>query len=182
MNALFVWAEILTTRIFVLVWTLLVLSNCHQGTSKSSEQPLPGQEIRIGSAIECRTNDESIGPPSYAAGVGTAIEGPVLRNKADLASLRQIRRTLNSPTLRYAYVSGEFIVYNAKDGPCGAGAPYDVINGRCSEGYAPLDRPNSTISAGQCFEKHPRPRSDPQPRRTSSTKVIWSFCERRRPT
>ena len=60
-----------------------------------------------------------------------------------------------SATLRFAYVGGEFIVYDAFNGPCSREIPYRVINGQCNETYSPLDRPNHTVAGGGCFERNP---------------------------
>lgn len=76
---------------------------------------------------------------------------------ANLNMLRKIMRYVHPSTLRFAYVSGEFIVYDASEGPCSQSHPYAVLNAKlCNEGYAPTDRPNDTIGLGDCFGP-PRP-------------------------
>lgn len=86
------------------------------------------QEIVQGYAVACRA-DGITGPFSYLArDLGkTGVPRP---KNSDLQDLRRIKRRFPSATLRFAYIHGKFIVYNASFGPCETAAPgYRVLNG-----------------------------------------------------
>lgn len=137
---------------------------CHGVTRPQSGSATPDVALPVGAGVSCR--DGTLGPPSYRASDLGKPGVPKVTGK-NLVTLEKLERTASSPTLRFAYVDGEFIIYDAFNGPCSRIVPYSVMNGACSEEYAPVDRPNHTFSAGECFEKHPRPWShSPRPRNT----------------
>jgi hypothetical protein len=113
------------------------------------------KERSVGSARSCVVNGE-VGPPSYS--VYDIGKPGVPRPKTnDLHDLHEILKYVHPTTLRFAYLSGEFVVFDAyPDGLCSGGVPFDVLNGACSDVYAITDRPFSTVSAGECFSA-PRP-------------------------
>lgn len=60
--------------------------------------------------------------------------------------VRTITHYVHSPTLRLAWLAhGEFVVFDATDGPCADFAPgYPVLNGVCNDYYQPGENPYST--------------------------------------
>ncbi len=77
---------------------------------------------------------------------------------SDQAVLRNIMRYIHSPTMSFAYVGGKFIVYDATNGRCDGPPDYWVLNSPwCADGYAPTDRPNSTVPMGTCDKSMHRP-------------------------
>jgi hypothetical protein len=90
-------------------------------------------------------------------------------------TVRQIQRYVHAKTLRFAFVgrfSQEFIVFNAKLGPCldTAGA-YTLLNGECGDFYEPGEDPWYThaLPGGICGPSRPWIPGDP------GTKVDPSF-------
>jgi hypothetical protein len=70
---------------------------------------------------------------------------------SEASKVRRIQRYVNSSTLRIAWVGGEFIVFDAKDGPCETWAQgYSVLNGACNEFYEPGDNPYNTHAGSGC--------------------------------
>ena len=70
--------------------------------------------------------------------------------------LAKIRRYLHSKTLRFAFVGGSMIVFDARYGPCWDVAPgYKVLNGACNEYYEPGEEPASTFGIPGCYETPP---------------------------
>lgn len=68
-------------------------------------------------------------------------------NVKDIRMLRAIRKYIHASTLRFAYVGGEFIVFDAAQGPCAPFAPgYTVLNGAYNEMYSPTDDFKSTTA------------------------------------
>ena len=116
-------------------------------------------EVMVGSGIACRLSSSAVGPTSYAAqDVGKP--GLPKVSPKDLATLKRIIRTAGDPTLRFAYVMGEFIVYDAFNGPCAGMVRYRVINGACNEFYEPYDIAYNTSSAmgPGCLNPTPQPK------------------------
>jgi hypothetical protein len=118
------------------------------------------RERRVGLGTICAVlnpgKDLRTTPPSYlAADIGKA--GVPTPKARDLRMVRRIQRYVHSKTLRFAYAAGEFIVYDATDGPCTGSAPgYFVLNGACNESYMPSSESDSTIAVPGCLEA-PRP-------------------------
>ena len=112
-------------------------------------------QIHTKAGITCNV-DGILGPSSYSVRDLGQIGIPKM-NTQDIQVLRQIRRYFDPPTLRFAYVGDRFTVFNAKFGPCWSGAPgYFVLNGKCNEVYAVVDRFESTSSVTDCWNA-PRP-------------------------
>jgi hypothetical protein len=66
-------------------------------------------------------------------------------------------RYVHPSTLRFAFIGGEFIVFDAAQGPCAPYAPgYSVLNGACNEMYSPTDNFKSTAGVPGCAMA-PRP-------------------------
>ena len=109
--------------------------------------PTPNGEEAHG--VRCSTAGE-LGPPSYLVrDIGKA-DIPALNGRQKRIAQSFLKK--HSPkTLRFAFVSREFIVYDAVNGPCSMAVPYAVVNGDCSEMYAPIDRPFHTVGGGQCY-------------------------------
>lgn len=110
-------------------------------------------EVRVGAGIACYVNG-SIGPPSYNARDLGKAHVPVL-SSPELKMLRRIMIYVHPTTLRFAHVAGEFIVFDALDGPC-SGSNYFVLNGDCNEFYSPTDDFSGTRAGTGCWNP-PRP-------------------------
>ncbi len=109
------------------------LGNVPPGTVANSETP--PQSYRVA----------DIGKP----GVPKLTEGQA-------ALVGRVVRSVKSDTLRIAWVDdtaerSKFIIFDALDGPCGTGRPYDVLNGACNEEYEPGENPYHTFPAPDCF-------------------------------
>jgi hypothetical protein len=78
---------------------------------------------------------------------------PALK-RSEASMVRRIVRYVHSNTLRIAWVSDprEFIVFDAKDGPCETWAPgYVVLNAdSCNEYYEPGENPYETHAGPGC--------------------------------
>ncbi len=104
-------------------------------------------------------------PQSYAVADIGKPGFPVL-GPSEAKMVHSIQRYVHSKTLRLAWlgsrepgVKGEFIVFDATDGPCSAGAyGYLVLNGDCNEYYEPGESPYGTHPGpGGCAETEHRP-------------------------
>ena len=118
------------------------------------------RERRVGLGTICAVlnpgKDLRTTPPSYrAADIGKA--GVPTPHTRDLRMLRRIQRYVHSKTLRFTDLAGEFLVYDAKDGPCIGSAPgYFVLNGACNEYYMPSSERDYTVAVPGCLDA-PRP-------------------------
>lgn len=113
-------------------------------------------EVRVGRGIACWV-DGTIGTASYAAGDSGSSGTPKL-DRSDAGMLRKITRYVRSRFLRFAYVGGEFVVFDATDGPC-SGGEYYVLNA-WGENYSPTDNLGYTTPIGLSegtFKSSPRP-------------------------
>lgn len=92
--------------------------------------------VAAGAGKACNVNG-NIGPPSYLA---NSIGRPGIPhlNETQRAQILEIMKYVHSSTLRFAFVGGEFVVYDAKGGPC-IGSPYSVMNFGCNEFYSTTD-------------------------------------------
>ena len=112
-------------------------------------------ELPRGKAI-FRNRDYDVGPATYLVReIGAA--GVPRPSRRELRTIAAIRGYVKSPVLRFAYIGGRFIVYDAVAGPCVASAPgYWVLNGGCNEFYSPTDNFKSTHGVDECWGP-PRP-------------------------
>lgn len=78
-------------------------------------------------------------------------------SKTNLIMLHQMMEYVHPSTLRFAYVGGRFIVFDARSGAC-SGTQYAVLNAKwCNEIYVPADADNKIFAGpGGCFTQ-PRP-------------------------
>lgn len=136
------------------------LAACAGAKSDSSAQSGTSGERTVvtrhdGPGTSCVVDGAS-GPPSYLVrDIGKA-NVPKLTT-AQLDMLRRIRVYVHPSTLRFAFVGGEFIVFDASQGPCKPNAPgYSVLNGGCNEMYSPTDNFDSTRAVPGCWNA-PRP-------------------------
>ena len=113
-------------------------------------------EIAAGAGIACSV-DGDVGPPSYL--VRDLGKPGVPRIPAhDVAIVRRIAKYLDSKDLRFAYPGGQFIVYNAINGPCEPHAPgYPVLNLQCNMMYSPTDNFDGPRAVPQCSPTMKRP-------------------------
>jgi hypothetical protein len=119
-----------------------------------------GPPIPVGAGITCRPRSAPGAPRntlptpvSYRASDLGKRGVPVL-DKRSGAELRRIEHEHRSRTLRFAYLflpgkraatRGEFIIFDAVDGPCAA-ALYRVLNGRDNEFYNPSENPWNPVA------------------------------------
>jgi hypothetical protein len=107
------------------------LGNVPPGTTPSTKPPPQSYLVK------------DIGKPGF----------PALK-PSEASMIRRIVRYVHSGTLRIAWVSDgrEFIVFDAKDGPCEVWAPgYGVLNGDpCNEYYEPGENPYGTHAGTEC--------------------------------
>lgn len=139
-------------RTFVAVLLILALIACNRDGAASGQhfivQPtLRGSrqigEVAVGRGIACWVNG-TVGTASYSvADIGKSGVPALTRDERTVAA--KIRHYMRSPLLRFAFVGGEFIVFDAVQGPCG-GSVYDVLNGHCEE-YSPTDNLGYTTAA-----------------------------------
>jgi hypothetical protein len=100
--------------------------------------------------------DGASGPPSFRVRDAGTTGVPKL-TAAQRDMLRRIRVYVHPSTLRFAFVGGEFIVFDASRGPCEPNAPgYSVLNGGCNEMYSPTDNFDATRAVPGCWNA-PRP-------------------------
>ena len=113
------------------------LTACARSSSNTSNAVLlaPQTETK-GSSIVCHLNGQASVPSFAVAGIG----GPgVPRLSVHDASLaRAIMRYVDTPTLRFAIVGKQFVVFDAVAGPCSPQAPgYFDLAGGCNDYYTP---------------------------------------------
>ena len=105
-------------------------------------------------------------PESYPADAAGKPGVPTLTSD-ELETLHRIRHFVRSKALRFAWVGGspgEFIIFDAYDGPCETWAPgYAVLNGDCNELYEPGENPYYTHAGTGCYGTPP-PWTTPEPR------------------
>lgn len=110
-------------------------------------------EVRLGLGDACYVNGK-IGPASYdVRDLGKG--GTPAVKTADVRMLHRIMVYVHPKTLRFAYIAGEFIVFDATNGPC-SGMNYFVLNGDCNEFYSPTDDFDGTRPGTGCWNP-PRP-------------------------
>lgn len=140
-----------------LILCALLLAACvPRSTATASSQPSAktSSVLLSGLGTSCQNNG-LISPPSYSVRDIGKPSVPSL-SKSDVVMLHKIERYVHSPTLRFAYASGKFIIFDAKFGPC-SGTPYSVLNASwCNMLYVPYDANGKEFSGGACFA-HPRP-------------------------
>ncbi len=107
-------------------------------------------EIKDNRSVVCDVNGEK-GPPSFrVSDIGGNGVPKLLPKEVNIA--RHIEHYLKSPTLRFSHVGGEFVVFDATDGPCYGGIPgYAVLNGSCNEIYEVVAKFSSTGAFIGCY-------------------------------
>jgi hypothetical protein len=118
------------------------------------------QEVQISPyGIGCRTYQapNDVGPPSYSVADIGKPEVPALTTE-QIALVRRIQHSIASNTLRFAFVSQwGFIVFDAVQGPCSAGAPgYEILNSNRNLYYEPGEAPGF-VHAGASTVPQPSP-------------------------
>jgi hypothetical protein len=110
-----------------------------------------------------RNLDPEPPPESYAVNDISEPGFPRL-TPSEATLVRRIRRYVQSPTLRIAWLPPhgyrkrpEFVVFDAVDGPCSKTVAYGVLNGWCNEMYQPSLDPYSTWAAPECGNGTPPP-------------------------
>lgn len=149
-------------------WSIATISACASRSSHPAETDVsPGllptdavrktgpdtAEIVRGNSVLCQ-RDSDIGPPSYrVADLGKP--GVPIPPKPDRTTIQAIRVYVKAATLRFSYVGGKLVVFDADRGPCES-PPYWVLNGDCNEFYSTSDAFNHTHAADGCYGP-PRP-------------------------
>jgi hypothetical protein len=130
------------------------------GCAKNAATSVSGQRDIVvqqqGRAASCVV-DGMKGPPSYLVrDAGKSVVPPLTASQRTM--LRKIMAYVHPSTLRFAFVGGEFIVFDAQNGPCETGAPgYSVLNSvSCNEMYSPTDNFDHTRAVPECWNA-PRP-------------------------
>jgi hypothetical protein len=96
-----------------------------------------------------------VGPPSYSVRDIGKHRIPKVP-KRDLRMLHQLMRYVHPSTLRFAYLSSGFSVFDATNGPCSA-TPYQILNASsCNAIYVPFDA-NGEVGAATGCNAQPRP-------------------------
>jgi hypothetical protein len=122
---------------------------------------------RYGIACPAATSDRNLDPAplpeSYAVNEISKPGFPGL-TPSEATTVRRIRRYVQSPTLRIAWLpphgyrkKAEFVVFDAVDGPCSKTLAYGVLNGWCNEMYQPSFDAYSTWAAPDCLKATPPP-------------------------
>jgi hypothetical protein len=150
----------------VLPWAL-VLAGC-SASDPTRASPAPSvttvfstanrtvEQQTIGRATRCIVNGE-LGPPSFL--VSDLGKAGVPRLKTGQAAMaRSIAQYVRSRRLRFlVFKNGEFIVFDALDGPCEPDAPgYPVLNEGCNAAYSPTDNFDHAGAYANCYPS-PRP-------------------------
>ena len=123
------------------------------------------RQVKITDGIQCTPYGEThaAGPRSFSIGsIGKAGVPPL--NLVELAIVRTIERFVRSKTLRFVFVPWpephrkltrpglEFVVFDARGGPCADFAPgYEVLKGVCNEYYEPGENPFRTHAMSGCL-------------------------------
>jgi hypothetical protein len=114
--------------------------------------------LHVGRATRCVEfgNPKYLTPPSYlVSDLGRRGVPPV--GTKGRAIVAKIRHYVHSSSLRFAYFSHSFIVFDAVGGPGTDDAPgYFVLNGKWNEYDEPGENPYMTIATPECLEP-PRP-------------------------
>lgn len=158
----------MTFRIALAVAVLLICELSCTGRGAVAQARIPSQRpslgdgtwpgVKVGHGIACYVHGssgyEQLGPPSYRVRDLGGPGVPQLSRK-DVAMLHRITRYFAPPTLRFAFIGHELIVFNASVGPCYPGN-YMVLNGSCNEAYSPTDNLDHTGATPGC-PAAPRP-------------------------
>ena len=142
-----------------------IVSGCHYSKVQGTAEPTDAghgygrviREVAVGPGTACYV-DGVTGPPSFLVRDLGKRGVPQVTTDA-LRMARKIAMYVRAKkTLRFAYVGGEFIVFNAVDGACEPNAPgYSVLNGKCNEMYSPTDNFDHTRAVPDCNGNLPRP-------------------------
>ncbi len=101
------------------------------------------------------------GPRNYSINDLNKAGVPKL-SQFELDMVRTIQRYVRSKLLRFAFVGNQFIIFNAKFGPC-LDNDYQVLNGTCNEFYEPGEDPWKTgaMPGDACGPRRPWVPNDP---------------------
>lgn len=133
----------------------LALASCHPRRTEhvvvvSSDASRLVQAQDVGTGVRCLV-DGHPGPISYPAAAAGKAGVPNLTRQQD-AMLHKIVKHLRSSTVRFSWVGGEFIIFDASDGPCEPYAPgYPVLNMGCAARYSPTDDFDRLSAVDSCF-------------------------------
>jgi len=105
----------------------------------------------LGNVPPGTTPKPELPPQSYSAAFVGKPGFPKL-TPHELATLHRIQHHVHSKTLRIAWLgsppAGEFIIFDATDGPCEIqAAGYQILNGARNEFYTPGENPYGTYAA-----------------------------------
>jgi hypothetical protein len=172
-------------RTLTILWTTccacIVVSSCANGSRGASHQGSPaatsssdvgGQSVEGNDAVivgtQCVPYGKSApeGPRSFLVRDLGKPGVPAL-DSDQLKTIHQIQQYVHAKTLRFAFVgraSQDFIVFNAKLGPClDAAGGYVLLNGECGDFYEPGEDPwyRHALPGGTCGPSRPWIRDDP---------------------
>ncbi len=147
----------------------VVFVACRSGTSTASASPSASYDsskhggatllvpsiAHSGAAVVCELNGRTSAPSYSASDVGK--QGVPKLSRRESKMLRRIEEYVHSATLRFAFVNGSFVVYDAVAGPCSPQAPgYFDLAGGCNEYYTPpLDVSATHAEPGCLFPPRP---------------------------
>jgi hypothetical protein len=109
------------------------------------------QEVKKGLGIACRVGPET-GSFSYlVSDIGHP--GAPQPNNIEMQKIDGIRKYVHSKDLRFQYLGGHFIVYDATLGPCETAAPgYKVLTAPGCLYYSPTDDFDAPRSTPDCTD------------------------------
>lgn len=138
-------------RAVAALWGLTLLALLQWGSSTAgADGSMPATERNAVGGIACVPVWESpqlrkkMGPAPFSYGVDAVGRPGVPRlTKNQVGVLTRLKRSGPHHHLRFAFVSSEFIVFDASDGPCST-KWYRVLNGYPNEVYQPGESPYGT--------------------------------------
>lgn len=122
-------------RLLSLCAACVVLCACNAAKRTEVNNSAAVRAVHVGGGIAC-ARISGMGTVSYASG-DLGKPGVPRLSAAQERVLRSLIRAVHSPFLRFAFVGGQFIVFDATDGACSGGA-YAVLNAPCQV-YSPTD-------------------------------------------
>ncbi len=143
-----------TASVVALAAVLVACSSSKSSTHGDATLLVPSV-VHLGAAVACEMNGRASAPSYSASDVGE--RGVPKLSRDDSHMLRRIEEYVHSTTLRFAFVGGSFVVYDAVAGPCSPQAPgYFNLAGGCNEYYTPPLDINATHAEPDCLFP-PRP-------------------------